>query len=183
MARRRVISAELLVDPEFNSVSMEAQILFFRMLVVSDDFGIVPIAKERLCTVLNLTPELRANVETIIQELIDERLGHYLEYEGKRFFVFKPVSFRHWQAQLLSRRSKSEYLRNMPGEKVLKMFAQQFQIHLEDFGSEAKTSDLKEESRKQKEDSSEQKARSRERDSLEDIPPVFQKVRQLQIAK
>lgn len=177
MARRRVISAELLVDPEFNSVSMEAQIIFLRMLVVSDDYGIVPIAKERLCAVLNLTPELRANVETIIQELIDERLGHYLECEGKRFFVFKPVSFRHWQAQLISRRTQSEYLRNMPGEKVLKILAQQFQIHLEDFGSEANSSEVKVESRKQREDSSEQKAggNGSGKGAFDDIPKVYRK--------
>jgi hypothetical protein len=37
MARRRVISAELLVDPEYNSLSLEAQLLFLRMLCISDD--------------------------------------------------------------------------------------------------------------------------------------------------
>lgn len=41
MARRRVISAELLVDEEFNSLSMEVQLLFLRILCVTDDYGIV----------------------------------------------------------------------------------------------------------------------------------------------
>ena len=161
MTRRRVISAEMLVDEEFNSLSLEAQILFLRMLCVSDDYGIVPANEARLCAVLNLSQTIRDNITSFVDEIVDKQLGFKLEADGKRYFVFKPQSFKFWQAQLLSRRQKSEYLR-MSGEEVLNLFSQQLQIHLEDFGRLPKTSDLRVESRKQKAESKEKKVASRE---------------------
>jgi hypothetical protein len=174
MARRRVISAALLVDERFNRLSMEAQLLFLRMLCISDDYGIVPANEAELAVMLNLPDEIRNNFTVILQELIDEGLGYFLAFDNKRFFTYKPLSFKHWQAQLLSRRRKSEYLR-LPGEQVLKLLSQQLHIELEDFRSEAKTSDLRVESRKKKEDSSEEKAEG-------DIPEVFRDPRPLRKA-
>jgi hypothetical protein len=156
MARRRVISAELLVDQEFNSLSLEAQCLFFRMLTISDDYGVVPANEFRLCSVLNLPARIREDVGSFVDEIVNKHLGFRMNVDGKPFFVFKPQSFKFWQAQLLSRRQRSEFLR-MPGEEVLKLFAEQLHIHL-DFRSQPKTSDLRVESRKQREDGSEQKA-------------------------
>jgi len=166
MARRRVISAELLVDEEFNSLSLEAQCLFLRMLCITDDYGIVPTNEIRLCAVLNLPQRIRDNVISFVDEIVSKRLGFRLEVENKPFFVFKPASFKFWQAQLLSRRQKSEYLR-MSGEEVLKLFSEQLQVNLEDFRRLPKTSELRVESRKQRvesrkqeEEGSEQKAGS-----------------------
>jgi len=170
MARRRVISAELLVDEEFNSLSLEAQLLFLRMLCISDDYGIVPTNEFRLCAVLNLPERLSVNLGAYIEEIITKRLGFRLEVDNKPYFVFKPCAFKFWQAQLLSRRQKSEYLR-MSGEEVLKLFSQHLQIHLEDFGRLPKTSDLRVEGRKQKADGSEQEAKS----SQDSIPECFKK--------
>ena len=38
MARRRVISSAMLVDERFNRLSIEEQIVFLRLLSISDDF-------------------------------------------------------------------------------------------------------------------------------------------------
>ena len=155
MARRRVISSAMLVDEEFNSLSMEAQILFLRMLCISDDYGIVPANPFQLAAMINPSEEIRKNLETILYEIVDQRLGYKFDVENKPFFAFKPISFKYWQAQLLSRRTKSEYLR-MTGEEVLKLFTQQLQIHLEDFGRQAKTSEAGVESREQRAESKKQ---------------------------
>lgn len=156
MARRRVISSEMLVDPEYNSLSMEAQLLFVRMLVVSDDYGIVPLSEFRLTAMVNPPDQIRKNLIAIIYEILDASLGFKIIVDEKPFFCFKPKSFKYWQAQLLSRRIKSEYLRKS-GEDVLKLFSEHLQVNLEDLCSHPKTSELGVESRKQREDGSEQK--------------------------
>jgi hypothetical protein len=167
MARRRVISSAMLVDEEFNSLSMEAQILFLRMLCISDDYGVVPANPFQLAAMINPSEEIRKNLEAILYEIIDQRLGFKIQVENKPYFIFKPNSFKHWQAQLLSRRAKSEYLR-MAGEEVLELFAQQLQVHLEDLGRQAKTSNAEVESRKQKAESKEKRVASREHQAEDD---------------
>ena len=175
MARRRVISSAMLVDERFNRLSIEEQIVFLRLLSISDDFGITPGNEAELGAMLNLPDELRRNLNAIILRIVEEDLGHLLTLDGKRFFCFRPRSFKYWQAQLIVKRKRSEYLR-LSDEEVMKLFSEQIQPQPEDFRTEPKTSELNIESRKKKEDSSDEKAVSRGNGSgsaFASEPPVF----------
>jgi len=69
MARRRMISENILYDPQFNSVGIEAQCLFVRMLTKTDDYGIIPAEPYSLISMLNLPEVLKKHLEKYIGEL------------------------------------------------------------------------------------------------------------------
>ncbi len=119
MPRRRMISEELNHDPEFNTLSMPAERLFVRLLTISDDFGFVEATPIRLNTKLNLQCS-NGEVENLLKEIDQKKLGKLFGHHGKVIFMFKPSSFDKWQSYLLAKRKRSEVL-NLPDIEVKKI--------------------------------------------------------------
>jgi hypothetical protein len=108
MGRRRMLSENLLYDPEFNSLSIEAQNLFVRMLIKSDDYGILPADQWAM---LNLPARISRKLENLVHELEAHGLVQGFIYENKPFFAFKKGRFDEYQSYLIQKRRRSEYLR------------------------------------------------------------------------
>jgi hypothetical protein len=111
MAKRRLISAQLTSDEEFNSLSLEAQNLFVRMLAVADDCGVVPADTYPLTVMTNPPASYRSEIGQTIREVVEKRLGTLIDHEGKKYFVFKRHAFDTHQSFILNKRTRSEYLR------------------------------------------------------------------------
>jgi hypothetical protein len=109
MAKRRMISQEIILDEDFNSLSINAQNIFIRILAVTDDFGFVPASSYTLNKLIN-TPK-KIDLFKCIEEIIEKKIGFYFEYENKQFFFFKRDRFDEYQSYLIQKRTKSEYLR------------------------------------------------------------------------
>ena len=109
MARRRMISAEIINDEEFNSLSIEAQNLFVRLLAVSDDFGVVPANPYSMNKIINTPPGI--DLQKGITEIVGQKLGKIIDYEEKHFFIFKADRFDEYQSYVIKNRARSEYLR------------------------------------------------------------------------
>jgi hypothetical protein len=110
MAKRRLISAQLICDEEFNSLSLEAQNLFIRMLAVADDCGVIPSSTYTLGVLINPPGAYRAALHERVEEIVGKGLGTFIEHQGKEYFVFKRRSFDAHQSFILNKRTKSEYL-------------------------------------------------------------------------
>ncbi len=109
MPRRRMISEELNHDPEFNTLSLRAERLFIRLLSISDDYGFIEATPTRLNTKLNLRCS-NGQVEKLLKEIDDKKLGKLFGHHGKVVFMFKPSSFDRWQSYILRNRRRSEVL-------------------------------------------------------------------------
>lgn len=109
---RRYIVDDLLFNADFNELSDCEQLLFFRMLLISDDFGFVPADQYQLLGLTNLTqhPIISKNFQEILGN-ITERHGALYEIERKAFFQFNPVSFDSIQKQVIYKRTQSKWLR------------------------------------------------------------------------
>lgn len=111
MARRRMISAELISDEDFNSLSIEGQLLFIRMLSVSDDCGVVPASDYTLKCLTNPPEKIKNSIEKYVQEIVSSGLGRIVLYNGKQYFLFKKQSFERIQSYIINKRISSEYLK------------------------------------------------------------------------
>ena len=111
-----MISQEMIYDAQFNCLSVEAQLLFIRMLAVTDDCGVLPADAYELTTLTNPPKKLRTNLEGLLGEIRGQGLMTIFEYGGKRFLMFKRESFDNHQSYLLNKRTRSEYLKITYGE-------------------------------------------------------------------
>lgn len=111
MAKRRMISQELVFDEEFNTLSFEAQSLFIRMLAISDDCGVVPGSLMKLRSMVNLPTWKNAKLKKHLEEILSMNLGIVVEYEGKQYYIFKVESFMRYQSYIINKRLFSEYLK------------------------------------------------------------------------
>ena len=111
MARRRMISQELVFDEEFNVLSFEAQSMFLRMLAISDDCGVVPATYTRLRSMTNLPTWNDKKIDKHLKEILNLQLGLLVEYNGKPYFIFKIESFARYQSYIINKRQISEYLK------------------------------------------------------------------------
>lgn len=111
MARRRMISQDLIIDEHFNQLSIEAQNLFIRMIAVSDDCGVVPCSEYTLNCLTNPPEGMKKNILLYVEEIVKLGLGKLVTYNEKPFFIFKRESFDHYQNYIVNKRVKSEYLR------------------------------------------------------------------------
>ena len=155
MARRRMISQELISDEHFNSISIEAQNIFIRMLSVSDDCGVVPANIYKLNVLINTPKRILPRLEQILKELTENGLGYLFDYKGEQFFAFKPAAFQDYQSYILKKATKSEYLRipKEDFEELSKNFQEILRNSLHNNISAVSTVESKEykvESRKQK---------------------------------
>lgn len=106
-----MISQNLISDERFNALTIGAQNIFTRMLVVSDDCGVVPADPYRLGVLINPPKELADRMGAILAEILERKLGHLYKQNGNVFFIFKPESFKYYQSYILNKATKSEYLR------------------------------------------------------------------------
>lgn len=104
MAKRRMLSQSIISDEHFNAMSEHGQNLFMRLLLISDDCGIVPGNEFTLKT-------LTASNLIGLHEIIETGLILPLEHDGKQFYAFKRESFENHQSYLIKNRTKSEYLK------------------------------------------------------------------------
>lgn len=109
MARRRMISEELIYDEELNRTSIEAEHLFFRMLAVADDYGFLPANEYTLIKLANPRIEVAKKFKKYFDEILQNNLGTLLTYRDKPYFLFKPEPFDRINSYLISKRTKSEY--------------------------------------------------------------------------
>lgn len=160
-----MISQDMISDEHFNSISIEAQNIFIRMLSVSDDCGVVPANTYRLNVLINTPPKLTKRIRSLIQELVDSGLGYLFEYHDEEFFAFKPSSFEDYQSYILKKSTKSEYLRipKADYEQLSKSFQELPRIS----GRVNESAVSTVESREQRVDSNKQKAESKEGEFLE----------------
>ena len=111
MARRRAISEEQNHDERFSKLSIEAEHLWYRMLSVSDDYGVVPADPYWLSKRLNLKQPVSDDPIKYLLEIVGAQLGFQFEHGGKKFFAFKSTTFMRLQSQFIRKRTASEYLR------------------------------------------------------------------------
>ena len=161
MARRRMISQDIISDEHFNSLSLDTQNVFIRMLTVSDDCGVVPAATYRLNVLINTPPSIAEKIQLAVDEIVASGLGYRFTWNDDDFFAFKPKSFNEYQSYILKKATKSEYLR-IPKEEFEEV-SRKFQELPRNSGriSKSALAQYKAESRKQKVESRKQKAESR----------------------
>jgi len=111
MAKRRMLSQEIIYDEEFNSLSIEAQNLFIRMLTVSDDFGIIPANDYTLTTLTNPPKKVVKYLANYLYEITIKGMGIMFVYDDKRYFMFKRTSFDRINSYVIGKRTKSEFLK------------------------------------------------------------------------
>lgn len=168
MARRRMISQDMISDEHFNALSLEAQNVFLRMLSVSDDCGVVPASAYRLNVLINTPKKLEGKIGRLVDEIVSHNLGHRFEYCGAEYFAFKQKSFAEYQSYILNKATKSEYLR-IPKEDFERV-SSSFQEVLGNSGRVDPTGSCTVESRKQKVEGREKK---------EERPESFESVQML----
>jgi hypothetical protein len=103
-----MLSENLLYDPNFNLLSIPAQNLFVRMLIKTDDYGILPADRWPM---LNLPVSIERKLEQLIGEMETVGLIVGILYEDRPFLVFKRDRFDEYQSYLIKNRTHSEYLR------------------------------------------------------------------------
>jgi len=149
-----MLSDELIIDEDFNSLSVEGQCLFMRMLTKSDDCGVVPASPYALEKLTNPPERIKRALDKYLSEIVEKGVGITFEYNGKRFFAFKRDSFDRIQSYVINNRTKSEYL-NLRVEEALTLISEKFQEVLGNSrgvgGTPIESRKMKVESRKQKE--------------------------------
>lgn len=116
MARRRALSQDIVLDEEFNALSLEGQNLFIRMLAVSDDCGVVPATPFTLAALTAVSEAMRSRIMEILAEIAGQKLGTIIAWRGKPFFLFKQEAFARYQSYIFNKRTQSEYLRMTAAE-------------------------------------------------------------------
>lgn len=120
-----MLSQEIIYDEDFNKLSIEAQNLFIRMLTISDDYGIIPANEYTLRSLTNPMNKIASNIMKYVAEIVNAKLGIVFVYEERKYFMFKRESFDRFNSYVISKRTKSEYLRLdkkiMESEKFLEI--------------------------------------------------------------
>jgi len=118
LAKRRMISQNMNYDEELNSMTIEAQWLFNRLLSITDDCGVIPYGEKILISMLNINSEINpvykkisGNFGKLLNEILNKKLLIVLEHNSKKYLCFKSESFDEYQSYLIKNRTKSEYLK------------------------------------------------------------------------
>lgn len=102
-----MISADLIYDKLYNSLPVAERELFIRMLVVSDDCGVVPADIDELSLLVAIP---KTNLQKMIDSIVSIGLMVSSQYRTKKFLCFKPESFDRYQHWFIHKRTRSEYL-------------------------------------------------------------------------
>jgi hypothetical protein len=166
MAKRRVVTSDIVWQSSFNSLSIEAMALFPKLLSCSDDFGVLPSDLSELRRLIS-PPDAIADFGARVEEYVQTRILHRVPYKSKFFLVFEPSSFEKHQSYFIKKRTKSDFLGASKSE---------FEIHIrplfQTFLEELPESDFEcIESRKQKVESREQQVEGEGGKSYEPVKP------------
>jgi hypothetical protein len=112
-----MISENLLFDPDYNSLSVQSRELFIRMLIKTDDYGILPAHPYTLGGLLNLDNQTKDEMLNLIEEIEGQKLIKCFFYNDSLFFAFKKDRFDEYQSYVIKNRCRSEYLR-LPKEDL-----------------------------------------------------------------
>lgn len=158
-----MLSQNIIYDEDFNSLSIEAQWLFVRMLMITDDCGVIPASEYSLKSMCNLPNKIYSKLQDFLYELINAKLIQGFVYENKKYFCFKKDTFDDYQAFIIKNRTRSEYLK-MDKDSYLEFYnsLQEITINYSNFFDnesyhiyskeyKVKSKELKEKSKEQKE--------------------------------
>lgn len=106
-----MITQDINIDEDLNQLSVEAQLLFIRIISVSDDCGVVPGNEYTLKSLTNPPDKIRNKFHLFLEEITNSKLLLKFDYLGKPYYCFKRESFDRQQAYLIKNRTKSEYLK------------------------------------------------------------------------
>jgi len=111
MAKKRMVTQDINFDEDFNSVSLEAQLLFLRCLTIADDCGVFPANDFTLQGLINCPDKLKKVFDKCFAELVNIKLLLKFTHLGKQFYCFKKESWEENQKYLIKNRTRSEYLK------------------------------------------------------------------------
>lgn len=111
MAKKRMVTQDINFDEDFNSLSLEAQLIFLRCLTIADDCGVFPASEFTLQGLINCPDKLRKNFNTYLEEILLKKIIRKIEHNGKFFYCFKKESWEENQKYLIKNRTRSEYLK------------------------------------------------------------------------
>lgn len=114
---KKYLDDSITYDEGINSLSLEGINLFVRMIVCSDDFGIIPVNIYELNQLCGIQEFLRNSTKSVLDEIVSQNLGWIFDFKEKKFLMFKPEKFDKIQSHLVSKRTKSKYL-DLSSEKV-----------------------------------------------------------------
>lgn len=106
-----MLSENLLYDPHYNMMSVQARELFVRLLIKTDDFGVIPGEDYTLGAILNLDEYQKKHLEELIGEMENAGLLKGFIYQDKPYLMMKRDRFDEYQAYVVRNRTQSEYLR------------------------------------------------------------------------
>jgi hypothetical protein len=134
MAKRRMLSQNIISDEEYNMLTIEAQWLFQRLLIITDDCGVIPASSYVLKTMCNLPEKIYSKLQEFLLELINVGLIKGFVFEGKRYFCFKNETFEEYQSFIIKNRTKSEYLK-IDTEQFTEIYSklQEFKVNYKKF--------------------------------------------------
>lgn len=107
----RTFEESILWDAAVKDLSPEAFMLFFRMILVADDYGIVPADQEILTKLIWWPNKLLKKFSGISAELPEKNFLGLLEHNGQQFYVIKPESWDRIQSYHIRKRTQSKYLK------------------------------------------------------------------------
>lgn len=106
-----MVTQDINFDEDFNSISLEAQLLFIRCLTIADDCGVFPANDFTLQGLMNCPEKLKKIFGKCFGELTNSKLLIKFNHAGKQFFCFKKESWEENQKYLIKNRTRSEYLK------------------------------------------------------------------------
>lgn len=109
MPKRRYVSENAIFSKSINKISVGAEATFYRLLSISDDFGVVPNDEEELLGMINYRGEREKHFSEYISELKDSKLLVYFEYDKRSFLMFNPDTFDKYQDHIGYKRTRSEH--------------------------------------------------------------------------
>jgi len=118
----RTFEDSILLDHDVRDLSPEAFLLFFRIIMVADDFGIVPADPELLRKLTWWPDKLLRKFSGTSQELPEKNFLGLILHNGEKFYNIKPESWDRIQAYHIRKRTQSKYLK-LKAEEALKVRA------------------------------------------------------------
>jgi len=109
MPKRRYVSENAIFSKSINKISVGAEATFYRLLSISDDFGVVPEDIEELSCMINYRDERERQLPTYLHELIEAKLFIRFEFDGKHFIMFRAETFDKYQSHIGNKRTQSEH--------------------------------------------------------------------------
>lgn len=110
MAKRRVVTSDIVWQKSFNRLSVEAMALFPKLLSCTDDFGVLPGETEELERLIS-PPKAIKDFAARIEEYVVLGILHRHNFKGNVFLLFEPDSFDRHQSYFIKKRTKSDYMK------------------------------------------------------------------------